>query len=64
MTEMVGIAIARRAWPGGGPTYVDAISARRVMEKKTEQEVNLAEILNASRSPNPPSDYADRWSGS
>jgi hypothetical protein len=93
LTEMVGIAIAMRAWPEGSPTYVDAFSARRVahyrmdadgklsphrflsseyaakrlqlmMEKKTEQEVNLAEILNARWSPNPPSDYADRWSGS
>jgi hypothetical protein len=93
LTEMIGIAIAKRAWPEGSPTYVDAISARRVahyrmdadgklslhrflsseyaakrlqlmMEKKTEQEVNLAEILNARWSPNPPSDYTDRWSGS
>jgi hypothetical protein len=93
LTEMVGIAIAKRVWPEGSPTYVDAISARRVahyrmdadgklslhrflsseyaakrlqlmMEKKTEQEVNLAEILNARWSPNPPSDYTDRWSGS
>ncbi len=89
LTEMVGIAIAKRAWPEGSPTYVDAISAKRVahyrmdadgklsrhrflfseyaakrlqlmMEKKTEQEVNLAEILNARWSPNPPSDYTDR----
>jgi hypothetical protein len=89
LTEMVGIAIAKRTWPEGSPTYVDAISARRVahyrmdangklslhrfmfskyaakrlqlmMEKKTEQEVNLAEILNARWNPNPPSDYTDR----
>jgi len=89
LTEMVGIAIAKRAWPEGSPTYVDAISARRVghyrmdadgklslhrflsseyaakrlqlmTEKKTEQEVTLAEILNAKWSPNPPSDYTDR----
>ena len=90
-TEMVGIAIAKRAWPEGRPTYVDAITARRVghyrtdadaklslhrflssdyaakrlqlmTEKKTEQEVILAEILNAGWSPNPPSDYTDRSS--
>jgi hypothetical protein len=88
MTEMVGIAIAKRAWPEGSPTYVDAISARRVAhyridadgkislrrflffgfaakrlqlmtEKTTEQEVILAEILNARRNPDPPSDYTD-----
>jgi|ERR1700722_1080857 len=88
ITEMVGIAIAKRAWPEGSPTYVDAISARRVAhyridadgkislrrflftgfaakrlqlmtEKTTEQEVILAEILNARRKPDPPSDYTD-----
>ncbi|MGA3242502.1 MAG: hypothetical protein ABSG03_40180, partial [Bryobacteraceae bacterium] len=93
LTEMIGIAIAKRAWPEGSPTYVDALSARRVahyrmdadgklslhrffsseyaakrlqlmMEKKTEQEVNLAEILNARWSPNPPPDYSDGLSGS
>jgi hypothetical protein len=31
-----------------------------MMEKKTEQEVNLAEILNARWISNPPSDYSDR----
>jgi hypothetical protein len=93
LTEMVGIAIAKRAWAEGSPTYVDAINARRVahyrmdadaklslhrfifsqyaakrlqlmMEKKSEQEVILAEILNAGRNPNPPSDYSGGWSGS
>lgn len=88
ITEMVGIAIAKRAWPEGSPTYVDAIGARRVAhyridadgkislrrflftgfaakrlqlmtEKTTEQEVILAEILNARRNPDPPSDYTD-----
>jgi hypothetical protein len=86
LTEMIGIAIAKRAWPEGSPTYVDAISARRVghyrmdadgklslrrfffsdyaakrlqlmTQKKSEQEVVLAEILNAKWNPNPPSDY-------
>jgi len=89
LTEMVGIAIAKRAWPEDSPTYVDAVSARRVghyrmdadgkiglhrflssdyaakrlqlmTEMRTEQEVILAEILNAKWSPNPPSDYTDR----
>jgi hypothetical protein len=88
MTEMVGIAIAKRAWQEGSPTYVDAISARRVAhyridadgkislrrflfsgfaakrlqlmtERRSEQEVILAEILNAKRNPDPPSDYTD-----
>ncbi|MDP9011566.1 MAG: hypothetical protein M3O41_02700 [Pseudomonadota bacterium] len=30
ITEMIGIAIAKRAWPEGSPAYVDAVSARRV----------------------------------
>jgi hypothetical protein len=93
LTEMIGIAIAKRTWPEGSPTYVDAIGAKRVahyrmdvdgklslhrflsseyaskrlqlmMEKKTEQEVNLAEILNAKLNPNPPSDWTDKWNGS
>jgi hypothetical protein len=93
LTEMIGVAIAKRTWPEGSPEYVDAISAKRVahyridadgklslhrfsysnyaakrlqlmMEKSTEQEVNLAEILNAKLNPNPPSDWIDRWSGS
>jgi hypothetical protein len=88
MTEMVGIAIAKRVWPEGSPVYVEAISARRVAhyrmdaegkislrrflfsgfaakrlqlmtEKTTEQEVILAEILNARRNPDPPADYTD-----
>jgi hypothetical protein len=93
LTEMIGIAIAKRTWPEGSPTYVDAISARRVahyrmyadgklslhrflsseyaakrlqlmIEKKSEQEVILAEILNARWNPSPPSDYTDGWNGS
>jgi hypothetical protein len=89
VTEMVGIAIAKRAWPEDSPTYLDAVSARRVghyrmdadgkiglhqflssdyaakrlqlmTEKRTEQEVILAEILNAKWSSSPPSDYIDR----
>jgi hypothetical protein len=35
-----------------------------MVEKRTEQEVTLAEILNAELNPNPPSDWTDRWSGS
>ena len=93
ITEMVGIAIAKRAWPEGSAEYLDAVSARRVAhyrmdtdgriglhhfwnsryaakrlqlmtEKKTEQEVNLAEIMNAKLSPNPSSDWPDKWGGS
>jgi hypothetical protein len=89
LTEMVGIAIAKRTWPEGSPTFVDAISAKRLAhyrmaadgkvslhhylssdyaskrlrlltEKKTEQEVLLAEILNAKGNPDPPSDWADK----
>ncbi len=89
ITEMVGIAIAQRAWPEGSPPYVDATSARRVAhyrmdadgklsvrrflfsgfaakrlqlmtEKKSEQEVVLAEILNARRNPDPPANYTER----
>jgi hypothetical protein len=83
LTEMVGIAIAKRVWPEGSPAYRDALSAKRVghyrmdadgklglhrfmfseyaakrlhlmMEKRTEQEVILAEILDARLNPNPP----------
>ena|SRR5450631_87124 len=94
LTEMIGVAIAKRAWPEGSAEYVDAFSAKRVAhyrmdtdgkiglhhswnfsqyaakrlqlmtENKTEQEVNLAEILNAKLNPNPPSDWTDRWGGS
>ncbi|HWJ33724.1 MAG TPA: hypothetical protein VNR70_00570 [Steroidobacteraceae bacterium] len=93
LTEMIGVAIAKRAWPEGSAEYVEAVSAKRVAhyqmdtdgkiglhhflnsqyaakrlqlmtEKKTEQEVNLAEILNAKLNPNPPSDWTDRWGGS
>ena len=89
LTEMVGIAIAKRAWPEGSPTYVDALSAKRVghyrmdadaklslhrllfsgysakrlhlmTEKRSEQEVILAEIVDAKLSPNPPSAFIDR----
>jgi hypothetical protein len=93
LTEMIGVAIAKRAWPEGSAEYVDALSAKRVAhyrmdvdgkiglrhlwssryaakrlqlmtENKTEQEVNLAEILNAKLDPNPPSDWTDKWGGS
>jgi hypothetical protein len=89
LTELVGIAIAKRAWPEGSPEYIDAISARRVAhyrmdadgklglhrflspefaakrlqlinEKRTEQELTVAEIVNAQQSPDPPPDYVDR----
>jgi hypothetical protein len=93
LTEMIGVAIAKRTWPEGSPEYVDAVTAKRVahyrmdadgklglhrffyseyaakhlqlmMEKRTEQEVTLAEISSAKLNPNPPSDWTDRWSGS
>jgi hypothetical protein len=93
LTEMIGVAIAKRTWPEGSPEYVDAVNAKRVahyrmdadgklslhrflyseyaakrlqlmMEKRTEQEVTLAEILNAKLNPNPSPDWTDRWSGS
>lgn len=35
-----------------------------MMVKRTEQEVNLAEILNAKLDPNPPAAWTDRWGGS
>jgi hypothetical protein len=93
LTELVGAAIAKRAWPEGSAEYLDAVNARRVAhyrinmdgqiglhrlwssryaakrlqlmtEKRTEQEVDLAEIMNAKLSPNPPSDWTDKWGGS
>jgi len=93
LTDMVGIAIAKRVWPEGTPAYVDALSDMRVahyrmetdatlsgrgflssgyaakrlqlmQEKRTEQEVVLAEILNAGVSADSPSGYVDPLSGS
>lgn len=93
ITEMVGAAIAKRAWPEGISEYLDAVGARRVAnyriyadgqiglhrlwsarytakrlqlmtDNKTEQEVKLAEIVNAKLNPNPPSDWTDKWGGS
>lgn len=93
ITEMVGLAIAKRAWPEGSAEYLDAASAKRVAryrmdtagkiglhhlgtsqyaakmlqlmsEHQTEQEVNLAEIMNAKLSPNPPSTWTEKWAGS
>lgn len=90
ITEMIGVAIAKRAWPEGSAEYLDAVNARRVAhyrmdadgqiaihhfwnsqyaakrlklmtENKTEQDVNLAEILDAKLSPNPAADWTDRW---
>jgi hypothetical protein len=90
IAEMIGVAIAKRAWPEGSAEYLDAVSAKRVAryrmdrdgklglhhlwsahyaarrlqwmtEKKTEQEVTLAEILHAKLNPNPPSDWTDKW---
>jgi hypothetical protein len=89
ITEMIGLAIAKRAWPEGSAEYLDASSARRVAhyrmdadgkialhhlrnsqydanrlrlmtENRTEQEVNLAEIMDAKSSPNPPADWIDK----
>lgn len=93
LTEMIGAAIAKRAWPEGSAEYLDAVGARRVAhyrmgadgqiglhhlwssryaakrlqlmtENKTEQEVDLAEIMNAKLNPNPPSGWTDKWGGS
>ncbi len=93
LTEMVGIAIAKRAWPEGSSTYVEALSARRLghyrldadaklslhrflfseyatkrlhlmREKRSEQEVILAEMLDAKLNPYPPSGFIDSWNGS
>jgi hypothetical protein len=93
IAEMVGLAIAKRAWPEGSAEYLEATGARRVAhyrmdmvgkiglhhiwnshytatrlqlmtENKTEQEVNMAEIINARVSPNPPAGWTDKWVGS
>jgi hypothetical protein len=79
---MIGVAIAKRAWPEGSAEYLDAANASRVAryrmdadgkldlhhfwnsqyvakrlqlmtDNKTEQEVTLAEILNAKLNPHP-----------
>jgi hypothetical protein len=87
LTEMIGIVIAKQAWPEGSPEYADAVMAKRIVryrmakdedlhrgfsaaerlrlmsEKKTEQEVDVAELLDAGLNPNPPADWADKRSG-
>jgi hypothetical protein len=91
ITEMIGIAIAKQAWPEGSPEHGEAVSAKRTAHyrmqadgklslhrllrstyvekhlllmtaKTTEQDVVLAEIMNAKLNPNPPSDWTDKWS--
>lgn len=93
LTEMIGVAIAKRAWPEGSAQNLDAVSAERVARYRmdadakiglhrlwspryaaerlhlmthstTEQEVVLAEILNAGVKPNPPAGWAGNGRGS
>ncbi len=93
ITEMIGIAIAKRTWPEGSLEHIDAVSAKRtahyrmqadtklnldhlsstayvekhlqlMMAKTTEQDVVLAEIVDAKLNPDPPSDWIDKWNES
>jgi hypothetical protein len=86
ITEMIGLAIARRAWPADSPEWKAAaeetrvaryrmhtigqlelksgISARRAEEflslceqYRREQDVALAQIVKAGKSPDPPPDW-------
>jgi len=86
LTEMVGIAIAKRVWPEGSPEFTDAVAARRLAQyrmrtegtiavtslhtnaealdylellttHRAEQEVALAVITGAGKSPSPPADW-------
>jgi hypothetical protein len=38
LTEMIGIAIAKRAWPEGSAQYVDAVGAKRAAHYRTHAE--------------------------
>ena len=42
LTELVGIAIARRAWPEGSPTYADGTGARRVAHYRMAADGKLS----------------------
>ncbi len=88
LTELIGVAIAKQAWPEGSAQFLDATSAKSVAhyriyahgqiantrlwnqqyvatrlqpmaDKHTEQEVDLAEIVTAKVSPDPPAAWTD-----
>jgi len=88
ITEMIGLAIAKRVWPEGSSEYADAVGARRVGQyrmhtegeilpasfrtdaeaqtyvtllatHRAEQEVALAVITAAGKSPEPPADWKE-----
>jgi hypothetical protein len=88
LSELIGIAIAKRVWPEGSAEYESALAARRtvryrmhmdlevniradfneefannylklVATHQTEQEVGLAQIVDAGFSPDPPEDWQD-----
>lgn len=46
ITEMIGVAIAKRAWPEGSAEYIDAASARRVARYRmdTDGKIELHQI--------------------
>jgi hypothetical protein len=81
ITEMIGVAIAKRVWPDDSPEWKAAAEARRVFDyrlslqaapksrfdetwaeeylglcanNRREQDVELAEIVKAGKSPDPP----------
>jgi hypothetical protein len=88
ITEMIGVAIAKRVWPEDSPEYADAVAARRIGQyrmrtegeilpasfrtdaeaqkyvtllatHRAEQEVALAVITAAGKSPEPPADWKE-----
>jgi hypothetical protein len=48
ITEMVGVAIAKRVWPEGSPEFVDAVAARRLARYRMEtvNKTSVADIEN------------------
>ena len=38
ITEMIGVAIAKRVWPEGGAQYLDAVSARRLAHYRMDMQ--------------------------
>jgi hypothetical protein len=41
ITEMIGVAIAKRVWPEGSPEYTDAVVARRVAQYRMNTQVAI-----------------------
>ncbi len=52
MTEMVGVAIAKRVWPENSPEWQAAVDARRRFDYQGKMLIELAANTAAERMPN------------